>query len=76
MSDAVREGNTGGEERGAGPHVALPAQGVTAREAAALAAAAGAVWLAWRTGGSLWLLPPAMGLLAAVSGRGTETFRF
>ena len=40
MSDAVREGNTGGEERGAGPHVALPAQGVTAREAAALAAAA------------------------------------
>ena len=43
---------------------------------ATLAAAAGAVWLAWRTGGSLWLLPPAMGLLAAVSGRGTETFRF
>ena len=32
---------------------------------AALAAAAGTVWLVWQTRGSLWLLPAAAGLLLA-----------
>ena len=31
----------------------------------ALAAASGTVWLMWRTGGSIWLLPAAAGLLTA-----------
>ena len=35
---------------------------------AALAAASGAVWLVWYTGGSLWLLPAAAGLLMAAWG--------
>lgn len=39
--------------------------------AAAVSLAAAVVWLMWRTGGSLWLLPAAIGLLgAAVSGGG------
>ena len=36
--------------------------------AAALALGLGAVWLMARTGGSLWLLPSAAGLLAAAAG--------
>ena len=35
---------------------------------AAAAAVSGAVWLVWHTGGSLWLLPAAGGLLAAAAG--------
>lgn len=35
---------------------------------AAVAAGAGVVWLVWRTGGSLWLLPATGGLLAAAFG--------
>lgn len=43
--------------------------------AAAVSLAAVACYLMWRTGGSLWLLPPAVGLLgAAAPGRGKGSF--
>lgn len=41
---------------------------------AALMLAAGLCCLMWRTGGSLWLLPPAMGLLGVVFGAGKRNF--
>lgn len=42
--------------------------------AAALALAARLCYLMWRTGGSLWLLPPAMGLLYTATAAGKRTF--
>ncbi len=42
--------------------------------AAALILSAGLCCLMWRTGGSLWLLPAAAGLMGAAAGAGKRTF--